>query len=182
DEGPYTKHGAGSRTADGALAIRRQSIPGEPGPRPRGGPPGPGPGPCEPEPGPRRVPADPLPLLPSGGGRVPGLLVGGAAEEGGHHAGPDRVRRRGQGRQTAGVQPAPGRHRCPVRTHTLTHTHAPWVRLTGSAHRSDQLSVGDYIRAVNGINLAKFRHEEIISLLKNVGERVVLEVEYELPP
>uniref|UniRef100_A0A8D3AB03 PDZ domain-containing protein n=1 Tax=Scophthalmus maximus TaxID=52904 RepID=A0A8D3AB03_SCOMX len=48
--------------------------------------------------------------------------------------------------------------------------------------RSDQLSVGDYIRAVNGINLAKFRHDEIISLLKNVGERVVLEVEYELPP
>lgn len=49
-------------------------------------------------------------------------------------------------------------------------------------NRSDQLNVGDYIRAVNGINLAKFRHDEIISLLKNVGERVVLEVEYELPP
>ena len=48
--------------------------------------------------------------------------------------------------------------------------------------RSDQLDVGDYIKAVNGINLAKFRHDEIISLLKNVGERVVLEVEYELPP
>lgn len=29
DEGPYTKHSAGSRTPDGALAIRRQSIPGE---------------------------------------------------------------------------------------------------------------------------------------------------------
>ena len=42
--------------------------------------------------------------------------------------------------------------------------------------------MGDYIKAVNGINLAKFRHDEIISLLKNVGERVVLEVEYELPP
>lgn len=42
--------------------------------------------------------------------------------------------------------------------------------------------MGDYIRSVNGINLAKFRHDEIISLLKNVGERVVLEVEYELPP
>ncbi|KAA8577956.1 hypothetical protein FQN60_010608, partial [Etheostoma spectabile] len=45
-----------------------------------------------------------------------------------------------------------------------------------------RLNVGDYIRAVNGINLSKFRHDEIISLLKNVGERVVLEVEYELPP
>lgn len=48
--------------------------------------------------------------------------------------------------------------------------------------RSDQLNVGDYIKSVNGINLIKFRHDEIISLLKNVGERVVLEVEYELPP
>lgn len=28
DEGPYTKHSTGSRTPDGALAIRRQSIPG----------------------------------------------------------------------------------------------------------------------------------------------------------
>lgn len=48
--------------------------------------------------------------------------------------------------------------------------------------RSDQLNVGDYIKSVNGINLTKLRHDEIISLLKNVGERVVLEVEYELPP
>ena len=50
------------------------------------------------------------------------------------------------------------------------------------SNRSDQLNVGDYIKSVNGINLTKLRHEEIISLLKNVGERVVLEVEYELPP
>uniref|UniRef100_A0A8P4KI98 PDZ domain-containing protein n=1 Tax=Dicentrarchus labrax TaxID=13489 RepID=A0A8P4KI98_DICLA len=45
------------------------------------------------------------------------------------------------------------------------------LRQGGIAARSDQLNVGDYIRAVNGINLAKFRHDEIISLLKN----------YELP-
>uniref|UniRef100_A0A8C5QNZ0 Glutamate receptor interacting protein 2 n=1 Tax=Leptobrachium leishanense TaxID=445787 RepID=A0A8C5QNZ0_9ANUR len=50
------------------------------------------------------------------------------------------------------------------------------------APRSDQLNIGDYIKSVNGINLTRLRHEEIISLLKNVGERVVLEVEYELPP
>ncbi|XP_041442269.1 glutamate receptor-interacting protein 1 isoform X11 [Xenopus laevis] len=56
------------------------------------------------------------------------------------------------------------------------------LRQGGIAARSDQLNVGDYIKAVNGINLTKFRHDEIISLLKNVGERVVLEVEYELPP
>ncbi|XP_078002292.1 glutamate receptor-interacting protein 1 [Phascolarctos cinereus] len=55
------------------------------------------------------------------------------------------------------------------------------LRQGGIAARSDQLDVGDYIKAVNGINLTKFRHDEIISLLKNVGERVILEVEYELP-
>ncbi|KAJ8333250.1 hypothetical protein SKAU_G00421460 [Synaphobranchus kaupii] len=56
------------------------------------------------------------------------------------------------------------------------------LRLGGLAARSDQLNVGDYIKSVNGINLSKLRHEEIIGLLKNVGERVVLQVEYALPP
>ncbi|XP_043934542.1 glutamate receptor-interacting protein 2 isoform X2 [Protopterus annectens] len=56
------------------------------------------------------------------------------------------------------------------------------LRPGGLAARSDQLNVGDYIKSVNGINLTKLRHDEIISLLKNVGERVILEVEYELPP
>uniref|UniRef100_A0A3P8X2V1 Glutamate receptor interacting protein 2a n=1 Tax=Cynoglossus semilaevis TaxID=244447 RepID=A0A3P8X2V1_CYNSE len=55
------------------------------------------------------------------------------------------------------------------------------LRPGGLAARSDQLNVGDYIRSVNGINLSKLRHDEIIRLLKNIGERVVLEVEYELP-
>uniref|UniRef100_A0A8C7X1I0 Glutamate receptor interacting protein 2a n=1 Tax=Oryzias sinensis TaxID=183150 RepID=A0A8C7X1I0_9TELE len=55
------------------------------------------------------------------------------------------------------------------------------LRPGGLAARSDQLNVGDYIKSVNGINLSKLRHDEIISLLKNIGERVVLEVEYELP-
>ncbi|XP_043984107.1 glutamate receptor-interacting protein 2-like isoform X2 [Gambusia affinis] len=55
------------------------------------------------------------------------------------------------------------------------------LRPGGVAARSDQLNVGDYIKSVNGINLSKLRHDEIISLLKNIGERVVLEVEYELP-
>ncbi|XP_061689480.1 glutamate receptor-interacting protein 2 [Syngnathoides biaculeatus] len=56
------------------------------------------------------------------------------------------------------------------------------LRPGGLAARSDRLNVGDFIKSVNGINLTKLRHDEIISLLKNVGERVLLEVEYELPP
>uniref|UniRef100_A0A452UQR2 Glutamate receptor interacting protein 2 n=1 Tax=Ursus maritimus TaxID=29073 RepID=A0A452UQR2_URSMA len=35
--------------------------------------------------------------------------------------------------------------------------------------------VGDYIRSVNGIHLTRLRHDDIITVLKNVGERVVLE-------
>uniref|UniRef100_A0A8C6NVI0 PDZ domain-containing protein n=1 Tax=Nothobranchius furzeri TaxID=105023 RepID=A0A8C6NVI0_NOTFU len=52
------------------------------------------------------------------------------------------------------------------------------LRPGGLAARSDQLNMGDYIKSVNGINLSKLRHDEIISLLKNIGERVVLEVEH----
>ncbi|KAF7210008.1 transcript variant X1 [Nothobranchius furzeri] len=59
-----------------------------------------------------------------------------------------------------------------------------WDNVTCNLYQvlSDQLNMGDYIKSVNGINLSKLRHDEIISLLKNIGERVVLEVEYELPP
>ncbi|XP_068611137.1 glutamate receptor-interacting protein 1 [Brachionichthys hirsutus] len=120
DDGPYTKHSAGSRPSDGALAIRRQSIPDEF----RG---------CS------------LVELTKKEGTTLGLTVSGGIDKDGK----PRVSNLRQG---------------------------------GIAARSDQLNVGDYIRAVNGINLAKFRHDEIIGLLKNVGERVVLEVEYELPP
>ncbi|XP_037616591.1 glutamate receptor-interacting protein 1 isoform X11 [Sebastes umbrosus] len=120
NEGPYAKHSAGSRPPDGALAIRRQSIPDEF----RG---------CS------------VVELMKKEGTTLGLTVSGGIDKDGK----PRVSNLRQG---------------------------------GIAARSDQLNVGDYIRAVNGINLAKFRHDEIISLLKNVGERVVLEVEYELPP
>uniref|UniRef100_A0A672GQX8 Glutamate receptor interacting protein 1 n=1 Tax=Salarias fasciatus TaxID=181472 RepID=A0A672GQX8_SALFA len=120
DEGPYTKHSAGSRPPDGALAIRRQSIPDEF----RG---------CT------------VVELMKKEGTTLGLTVSGGIDKDGK----PRVSNLRQG---------------------------------GIAARSDQLNVGDYIRSVNGINLAKFRHDEIISLLKNVGERVVLEVEFELPP
>ncbi|XP_061662573.1 glutamate receptor-interacting protein 1 isoform X2 [Syngnathoides biaculeatus] len=120
DEGPYSKHSTGSRPSDGALAIRRQSIPDEF----RG---------CT------------LVELMKKEGTTLGLTVSGGIDKDGK----PRVSNLRQG---------------------------------GIAARSDQLNVGDYIRSVNGINLAKFRHDEIISLLKNVGERVLLEVEYELPP
>ncbi|XP_060759246.1 glutamate receptor-interacting protein 1 isoform X4 [Neoarius graeffei] len=120
DEGPYTKHSNASRPPDGALAIRRQSIPDE-------------------------FKGSSMVELMKKEGTTLGLTVSGGIDKDGK----PRVSNLRQG---------------------------------GIAARSDQLNVGDYIKSVNGINLTKFRHDEIISLLKNVGERVVLEVEYELPP
>ncbi|XP_051974810.1 glutamate receptor-interacting protein 1 isoform X2 [Xyrauchen texanus] len=119
-EGPYTKHSNPSRTPDGALAVRRQSIPDE------------------------FKGTSTVELIKKEGTTL-GLTVSGGIDKDGK----PRVSNLRQG---------------------------------GIAARSDQLNVGDYIKSVNGINLTKFRHDEIISLLKNVGERVVLEVEYELPP
>ncbi|XP_023682026.1 glutamate receptor-interacting protein 1 isoform X11 [Paramormyrops kingsleyae] len=119
-EGPYSKPSNSSKPPDGALAIRRQSIPDE-------------------------FKGSTVVELMKKEGTTLGLTVSGGIDKDGK----PRVSNLRQG---------------------------------GIAARSDQLSVGDYIKSVNGINLTKFRHDEIISLLKNVGERVVLEVEYELPP
>ncbi|XP_055094425.1 glutamate receptor-interacting protein 1 isoform X7 [Symphalangus syndactylus] len=120
NESPYTKSASQTKPPDGALAVRRQSIPEE-------------------------FKGTTVVELMKKEGTTLGLTVSGGIDKDGK----PRVSNLRQG---------------------------------GIAARSDQLDVGDYIKAVNGINLAKFRHDEIISLLKNVGERVVLEVEYELPP
>ncbi|XP_072183239.1 glutamate receptor-interacting protein 1 isoform X9 [Excalfactoria chinensis] len=120
DESPYTKSANQTRTPDGALSVRRQSIPEE-------------------------FKGSTIVELMKKEGTTLGLTVSGGIDKDGK----PRVSNLRQG---------------------------------GIAARSDQLDVGDYIKSVNGINLTKFRHDEIISLLKNVGERVVLEVEYELPP
>ncbi|XP_041522683.1 glutamate receptor-interacting protein 1 isoform X7 [Microtus oregoni] len=120
NESPYTKSASQTKPPDGALAVRRLSIPEE-------------------------FKGSTVVELMKKEGTTLGLTVSGGIDKDGK----PRVSNLRQG---------------------------------GIAARSDQLDVGDYIKAVNGINLAKFRHDEIISLLKNVGERVVLEVEYELPP
>ncbi|XP_062440249.1 glutamate receptor-interacting protein 1 isoform X2 [Rhea pennata] len=120
DESPYTKSANQARPPDGALSLRRQSIPEE-------------------------FKGSTVVELMKKEGTTLGLTVSGGIDKDGK----PRVSNLRQG---------------------------------GIAARSDQLDVGDYIKSVNGINLTKFRHDEIISLLKNVGERVVLEVEYELPP
>ena len=56
------------------------------------------------------------------------------------------------------------------------------MRAGAVAQRSDLLQIGDLITAVNGIKTTKLKHEDVINLLKNAGERVSLEIEYEIPP
>ncbi|CAL4128743.1 unnamed protein product, partial [Meganyctiphanes norvegica] len=55
------------------------------------------------------------------------------------------------------------------------------LRPGSAAHRSDALNTGDYILAVNGVKTHSLTHNQIIQLLKNAGEKVELEVEYEIP-
>ena len=56
------------------------------------------------------------------------------------------------------------------------------MRAGGVAQRSDLVQVGDFMTAVNNIKTATLRHDEVINLLKNAGEKVTLEIEYEIPP
>lgn len=49
------------------------------------------------------------------------------------------------------------------------------------AHRCDALTVGDHVVTINGIHINKLRHDEILALLNNAGDRAVLEVQYDLP-
>ena len=62
------------------------------------------------------------------------------------------------------------------------HPRVTNMRAGGVAQRSDLVQNGDFITAVNGIKTVTLRHDEVINLLKNAGERVTLEIEYEIPP
>ncbi|KAJ9589081.1 hypothetical protein L9F63_017626, partial [Diploptera punctata] len=49
------------------------------------------------------------------------------------------------------------------------------------AQRCDALCTGDRVTAVNGISTSRLKHDEIVSLLRGVEDRAVLELEYPLP-
>lgn len=61
------------------------------------------------------------------------------------------------------------------------HPHISNLRPGSIAHRCDALAVGDFIVSINGIRTNKLKHDEIVNLLKNAEEKVILEVEYEIP-
>jgi hypothetical protein len=49
------------------------------------------------------------------------------------------------------------------------------------AQRCDALCAGDRVTAVNGISTSRLKHDEIVSLLRGVEDRAVLELAYPLP-
>ena len=42
------------------------------------------------------------------------------------------------------------------------------------------LQVGDLLTAVNGIRVGNLTHEEILTVLRNAGDRIRLAIEYDL--
>ena len=50
------------------------------------------------------------------------------------------------------------------------------------AHRSDMLSPGDVVTSVNGISTRGMRADDVTSLVESAKFKVVLDVEYEIPP
>lgn len=55
------------------------------------------------------------------------------------------------------------------------------LKLGSLAHKADVLDTGDILTGINGIKTAGLKHEQIIDLIKQVGEQLVLDIEYDLP-
>ncbi|MCP9265453.1 Glutamate receptor-interacting protein 1 [Dirofilaria immitis] len=55
-----------------------------------------------------------------------------------------------------------------------------FLRPGSVAHISDQLRVGEQLKLVNGIALNDLTHQQIMALLRNSGNCVYLQVEYDL--
>lgn len=49
------------------------------------------------------------------------------------------------------------------------------------AQKADVLEIGDYLLGINGIKTASLKHEQVIDLIKQVGDQLTLEIEYDLP-
>ncbi|XP_067931317.1 glutamate receptor-interacting protein 1-like [Watersipora subatra] len=48
--------------------------------------------------------------------------------------------------------------------------------------RCDCLQLGDYITVINGIHTEKLKHDELVTLIKNTGSLIHIQVEFALPP
>ncbi|XP_072576327.1 glutamate receptor-interacting protein 2 isoform X14 [Vulpes vulpes] len=156
DDGPYSKGGKDAGGTDMALACRRQSIPEE-------------------------FRGVTMVELNKKEGSTLGLTISGGTDKDGKPR-VSNLRPGGLAASFPSVKWGLRDHKDSTEEWCECWHPSPCMCSGLLAPRSDLLNVGDYIRSVNGIHLTRLRHDEIITLLKNVGERVVLEVEYELPP
>ncbi len=49
------------------------------------------------------------------------------------------------------------------------------------AQKADVLEIGDVLLSVNGIKTAGLKHDQVIDLIKQVGDQLTLDIEYDLP-
>jgi len=49
------------------------------------------------------------------------------------------------------------------------------------AQKADLLETGDILTGINGIKTAGLKHDQIIDLIKQVGDQLTLDIEYDLP-
>jgi C-terminal processing protease CtpA/Prc len=49
------------------------------------------------------------------------------------------------------------------------------------AQKADVLELGDILLGINGIKTAGLKHEQVIDLIKQVGDQLTLDIEYDIP-
>ncbi len=49
------------------------------------------------------------------------------------------------------------------------------------AQKADVLELGDILLGINGIKTAGLKHDQVIDLIKQVGDQLTLDIEYEIP-
>lgn len=55
------------------------------------------------------------------------------------------------------------------------------LKLNSIAQKADVLEIGDLLLGVNGIKTAGLKHEQVIDIIKQVGDQLTLDIEYDLP-
>jgi hypothetical protein len=49
------------------------------------------------------------------------------------------------------------------------------------AQKADVLEIGDVLLGINGLKTSGLKHEQVIDLIKQVGDQLTLDIEYDLP-
>lgn len=49
------------------------------------------------------------------------------------------------------------------------------------AQKADVVEIGDILLGINGIKTAGLKHEQVIDLIKQIGDQLTLDIEYDLP-